>query len=779
MADRPLVRGYTDRPSVAAGGTIAVHVSAEGGERYDATLVRLVSGDANPAGPGIRVEEVLDLGTHPAVPRRTQVGSYVEVAGETLGHFDGSFSVHAFIWATMPQSGRQAIVSRWSDAAACGWALVVEGGVVAFQAGDGTGSVDRVMCDRPVFAGLWYSVVASRDAAAGTLHVSQTPVLTSTNGVFGPVVPLDSACAITAVAQTAPGDAGVPVLIGALAEAPPAVATGRTWALAHFNGKIEAPKLLAGALDDAAATALAAGNEVAGSTTLASWDFAAGITAAGVPSDTVEDVSGNGHDGVCVNQPLRGVTGRSWTGREHDFRIAPHEYGAIRFHEDALDDCRWEPAFDVAIPETLASACYAVRLRLGDMEDYVPFFVTPGPGQDRSPILVVMSTFTYVAYGDPRNIVDWEADDTSGYWFNEAVSRHPLVLDPMDVEVDGHIQPFGPSASRRRIGPYGLALYDTYADGAGVPFATWRKPILRMRPGHTNTFNFLSDLRLIDWLDAKGIHYDVATDHDLDRDGAALLRPYATVVTGSHPEYYSGAMIDGWEEYLSSGGRGMYLGGNGFYWVTASHPDKPWLIEVRDKGDGDGAWAAQPGERRHAFTGEQGGTWRNRGRPPQKVWGTGYTAHMLDQSSYFVQLPDAADPRVAWIFDGIEPDERIGEFGISGGGAAGVEVDRYDRALGTPPHALLLASSVGHSASASVVTDDISYNRPGIAGDEHPLVRGDIVYFTTPDGGAMFSTSSIAWCGSLSWNGYDNNVSRLTENVLRRFAAPEPLPPVV
>jgi N,N-dimethylformamidase len=77
------------------------------------------------------------------------------------------------------------------------------------------------------------------------------------------------------------------------------------------------------------------------------------------------------------------------------------------------------------------------------------------------------------------------------------------------------------------------------------------------------------------------------------------------------------------------------------------------------------------------------------------------------------------------------------------------------------------------------VTDDISYNRPGIAGDEHPLVRGDIVYFTTPDGGAMFSTSSIAWCGSLSWNGYDNNVSRLTENVLRRFAAPEPLPPVV
>jgi N,N-dimethylformamidase len=40
----------------------------------------------------------------------------------------------------------------------------------------------------------------------------------------------------------------------------------------------------------------------------------------------------------------------------------------------------------------------------------------------------------------------------------------------------------------------------------------------------------------------------------------------------------------------------------------------------------------------------------------------------------------------------------------------------------------------------------------------------------------VFSTGSIAWCGSLSHNGYDNNVSRITENVLRRFASDDPLP---
>jgi N,N-dimethylformamidase len=44
-----------------------------------------------------------------------------------------------------------------------------------------------------------------------------------------------------------------------------------------------------------------------------------------------------------------------------------------------------------------------------------------------------------------------------------------------------------------------------------------------------------------------------------------------------------------------------------------------------------------------------------------------------------------------------------------------------------------------------------------------------VPYYETPAGGAVFATSSIAWSGSLSHNGYDNNVSRITGNVLERF----------
>lgn len=38
----------------------------------------------------------------------------------------------------------------------------------------------------------------------------------------------------------------------------------------------------------------------------------------------------------------------------------------------------------------------------------------------------------------------------------------------------------------------------------------------------------------------------------------------------------------------------------------------------------------------------------------------------------------------------------------------------------------------------------------------------------------MFSTGSIAYAGSLAWNGFDNNICRLTTNVLNRFTDDAP-----
>jgi N,N-dimethylformamidase len=42
-------------------------------------------------------------------------------------------------------------------------------------------------------------------------------------------------------------------------------------------------------------------------------------------------------------------------------------------------------------------------------------------------------------------------------------------------------------------------------------------------------------------------------------------------------------------------------------------------------------------------------------------------------------------------------------------------------------------------------------------------------------GGCVFSVGSITYAGSLAWNGCENGLSLLTENVLRAFASPAPV----
>lgn len=86
--------------------------------------------------------------------------------------------------------------------------------------------------------------------------------------------------------------------------------------------------------------------------------------------------------------------------------------------------------------------------------------------------------------------------------------------------------------------------------------------------GEGSPHQFNADLHLVDWLHHGGYACDVATDEDLHREGAALLARYQVILTGTHHEYWSQAMLDAMAGYLERGGRLMYLAGNGFYWVT-------------------------------------------------------------------------------------------------------------------------------------------------------------------------------------------------------------------
>jgi N,N-dimethylformamidase len=230
-------------------------------------------------------------------------------------------------------------------------------------------------------------------------------------------------------------------------------------------------------------------------------------------------------------------------------------------------------------------------------------------------------------------------------------------------------------------------------------------------------------------------------------------------------------MLDGLESYLAEGGRLLYLSGNGLYWPVGVDPARPHAIEVRRGQNGTGTWRSAPGENYLSTTGEPGGLWRDRGRPPQRLVGVGMAASGFDVALPFHRSPASFDPQYAWIFDGIGPDEAIGDAGLVMGGAAGLEIDRADPALGTPPHAAVLATAAGFSDSYTRTIEEVTAADGKQGGTSSPEVRGDVVYFEGPYGGAVFAAGSITWCGGLSHNGYDNPVSRITGNVLRVFSA--------
>lgn len=291
---------------------------------------------------------------------------------------------------------------------------------------------------------------------------------------------------------------------------------------------------------------------------------------------------------------------------------------------------------------------------------------------------------------------------------------------------------------------------------------------MNLKPA-ADTWGFTPDTNIPAFLHHQEIPFDVVTDEQLHAEGIDALDGYRVIVTGSHPEYWSTLMLDALETWQRSGGRLMYLGGNGFYWRVAFSDDWPGAMEVRRAEDGTRAWIAEAGEYHHAFGGEYGGLWRRLGRAPNMICGIGFAAQGFGRGAPYVRSFDALE-RTDWIFEGVE-GETIGAHGV-GGGAAGQEIDRYDVALGSPANAVVLASATDHDAEMLRTKEELHYILPDASGME--AVRADMVFYEVDGGGAVFSTGSIAWFGGLATNNYDNDVARITANVLERFRDPLP-----
>ena len=750
-----MLTGYSDRLSVRPAEVVRFMISTDA-EQYRADIVRLIHGDPNANGPGFK-ETVIEApvnGTYAGQKQDLHPGSYVLVPDLPLLQFSESFTLSAWVYPTALRVGRQCIVSKWSQKDTSGFELFLdESGVLSFEAGEaskvgeasnawpdgdfnGNTNVSRVVkiaMDQPLFEKRWQFVAVSYDAEDNRVRLYRKMHHRDLTQVVEQVQRRKVSDLIT----TAAGQA-LTIAASRVEERPKDCFNGKVASPMIFNRVVAVEELSAFMEARSGQIEPDRKNDADRYGLIAAWDFSVAME-----GEHIEDLSGNGLHGKAFNMPMRAVTGPHWNGCEENFANALHEYDAIHFNNDDLEDAQWDISFEFEIPKEFKSGVYAARLLAGEQEDYLPFFVCPERGKTKAPIAFLAPTFTYLAYS------------------NE------------DVTIPG-LQ----------------SLYSCHRDGSGVHYASMRKPLVNFRPKQGNSRSvegtlfarhLSADLYFVDWLESQGYVYDIITDCELAQEGQALLDGYNVVATGSHPEYVSESMLDGLQGYLSDGGRVIYFGGNGFYWVTSQFSDKPHVIEVR-RCNGSRAWMSEPGEHYHASTGEKGGLWRFRGRAPNKLVGVGFSAQgwraddTCGLNSAYTRQDGSFNPRAAFIFDGINDDEVIADFlslGL-GHGAAGDETDRLDYSLGSPAHALVLATAMDFNDDYQYVIEERKEINAGSTIAGHEKVRADMVFFECSKGGAVFSVGSISWFSCLSFNHYNNNVSKITDNVLKTFSRDEP-----
>ncbi|MDA0923065.1 MAG: hypothetical protein O3A97_00570 [Proteobacteria bacterium] len=703
--------GYCQPLATTPGAPVDLKISSNGPENCSVEILRVICADIDPNGPGQQFEPQ-GWGRAEALPVRVQ-----PVVAGSYGLARKSPDLPEGAELGFGCLIHPTLPGNGKAQTLCHWGPLWVGldgaGRLMASLGDAV-----VLLPKPVLRRCWYRLKLTAGANQLTLQAD----------LLAPVAghPASQSAEAPLALSQRPGQDDRLLLGAALG----GLHEGRLLARDSYNGKIEAPEFHLGQAPSP----------------LAAWDFAQDQC-----GTLVKDMHG-ACDLELFNTPMRGATGHLWDGSSESWIQTPEQYAAIHFHDDDMTDCQWQTNLTLSPPADARTGFYVARLRAPGIASDVPFFISARPGAPRSRLLVLAPTATYLSYANTH--IKFDSHNT------ENLYEAPMALSEDELYLNIHRE-------------LGLSHYDTHADDSGVVYASERRPMLNMRPG-LYTFNYINDTHVLKWLEMQGQPYDLATDPDLHRHGRSLLDGYDVVMTLSHPEYWSTPMwdaLDGWQE---AGGRHMYLGGNGFYWRIAWSDAHPCVIENRRGISGVRTWEGEPGEHHLSFTGEPGGLWRSHGRAPQRLVGNGFSSTLFVRSTWFRRTKAGHHPRHGFIFRGVN-DDVIGDFGYRGGGAVGLEIDRWDPDLGSPRNSVVLATSEAETAGTLLSGEEYITTTRALDGKQNARARCDMVYFTTAGGGAVWSTGSIAWATSLMWNGGRNSVSQITANVLERFLDPAPL----
>lgn len=743
MSEAPAITGYMNRLTYRAGEEVVVYATSV----HPVVDVRLVRLGRSPV-PGRDVPaavEELDWAaerTYPVTQQRSCVGSFATGTVDFAIDSTRGLTIGVTMWTTNADHAQpQTLLDLTSDTGASVRLEMIRSRVSLYVAGRCVATSTGVIRNRS-----WTTVAAVVSGTRTDLHLMVHDQLYGESSTTeGPGVDVQLRRPVITVAADSPSR--VAALDG--------YARGR--AERHFTGKLADPFVISASVGGERLHRLTSASGVSAAVARhggASWSFAPRLGAG--PLRFLSRVSaGSAAPLTLVNLPNQAVTGPSYDGSVVSFRERPDLYAAAHFHSTDLVDAGWEPTLAVSLPADLRSGVYGVELRAPDgTTDTIPFFVPAPLGVRTARICFMLPTFTYLAYAN---------EDLIGHFKNSVGHRlqDPEVLkDAQSRQVYHDIE-------------FGRSLYDRHIDGSGVHYSSSLRPILDMRAEYGfwsypegSGRAFSGDMYAVEWLEKFGYEFDVVTEEQIHVEGAAALDGYDVVLTGSHPEYPSEAVLDALESYRSRGGQLCYMGGNGFYWVTGVVNATAPIVESRRGNAGVRSWDSPPGEVELFSSEEPGGLWRHRGRAPQRLFGVGMAAAGGMSRPY--RLTDIAEVRQthAWFFDGLD-GELIGDRGFIRGGASGDEIDRVDAELGTPPATVVLAASWGHDNAAQRATEEVLQPLHGsTSGPNDPEIHADITYFETPSGGAVFAVGSIAYFGALLVDEGANNASRAFRNVL-------------
>ena len=728
------VCGYLDQWSYLPGDEVRMHLDTEG-HPFSFDLISLDS--PTESVPSIGQGEI--PGSQPSSP----VGSMVFIPSAGPERLT-QVSLRLWVWPTLPQRGDEQTLVSWRDPNTNeGVTLALDGyGRLCFNLSWARRQW-KVVSQVALAERIWYRIFAGFDMGAGRQAIAVEE-------------PGRWSCEQKAVTHQVPDDKPL-VIDGPITIAAAGVqeATGSYSIDLCYDGKIENPAIyrswVEGSPDAGGHHTMVPSEAVIGC-----WDFARMQATTRVP-----DCGRGARHGRTVNLPALRMKGHAWNWRQ-SLKEQAENRNAIHFHHDDVGDKNWDVSAVAVLPENLAPGAYAMQIESKGASAELPFFVHSRT--HRPDIAVLMPTFTYLAYGNLRP--DPNPDSVAIEEAHADVGMHSF--DPSN--------PFDSFLAERP--DLGAAVYNLHADASGICYATRNRPLVTFASeyhwwGTKGPRHFSTDIILLRWLRSEGHRFDVITDEDVDTYGVDLLSSYSVVITGSHPEYVSPNWMAAVEDWLECGGRLMYLGGNGLFWVTATHPDMPGVIELRRGFAGSRDWTSEVGEEWLSFEDRVGGLWRHHGTAPQRLVGVGFTAMGWGTSAGYRRCPDSFDNDVAFVFEGIGKDEIIGEFdsGLGGAlmGAAGDEIDRMDYALGTPIQAKLLATSSGRHGQFQRAIEDLMQTNNFFGSPRDPDVRADMVLIERPKDGCVFSVGSMNWIPFLATQDGNSNVAKVTRNVLNNF----------